>query len=262
MPASPSAPEPPPAASRKHAVLGFLGGWLIRILSRLVRFRHHGEGPMRAREKAGERSLIAFWHRHLLLMPNCYRGEKVTVLISRHRDGEIVARATDWLPRISVSRGSSTRGGAAAVRQLLRRVREGYDLAITPDGPRGPVRVAKPGAVQVAALAGIPVIPVALAASRRKLFRSWDRFVLPLPGATVHFVYGEPWWVERGRDPDEPAWELTRRLCELEARAEELAGHPEAAAEITSAPRPNPCARAEEPRDEGRTDAEREGTHA
>ena len=225
-------------------MLGFLGGWFIRILGRLVRMRHHGDGPKRERERTGERYLIAFWHRHLLLMPHVYGGEKITVLISQHGDGEIAALATKRLPGIFADRGSSTRGGSSAVRLLLRRVREGFDLAITPDGPKGPVRVAKPGAVQVAALAGIPIIPVAMAPTRRKLLASWDRFVVPLPGSTVHFVYGEPWWVERGRDPDEAAWELTRRLCELEARAEELAGHPEAAAAVMADVRPTPCAQA------------------
>jgi lysophospholipid acyltransferase (LPLAT)-like uncharacterized protein len=178
---------------------------------------------MRDWEARNERFILAFWHRHLLLMPYAYRGRRISVLVSQSRDGELIARTVARFG-IDASRGSSSRGGAAGMRTLLRKAGEGYDLAFTPDGPRGPATVVQPGVILAAAATGWPVQPVALAATRCRRLRSWDRFVVPLPLATVHFVYGEPLTVARRADPEEGAAELKRRLDEAEAAAERLAG--------------------------------------
>ncbi|HEX4954463.1 MAG TPA: lysophospholipid acyltransferase family protein [Thermoanaerobaculia bacterium] len=208
------------------ALISWLGAAFIRLLRMLVRVEYHGEGEIRRREREGERFLLAFWHRHLLLMPYAYRGSKISILISQHRDGELIARTMAHFGHHS-SRGSSTRGGAAGMRELLRRFKEGYDLAITPDGPKGPARVAKAGAAQLAALAGVPIIPVAMAASRAKLLASWDRFVIPKPFCRVCFVYGEPLTVDRHEDAERAAERLTEALNQAERRAEQLAGTPQ-----------------------------------
>lgn len=196
--------------------------WLVRLLGATTRIRHHGDGEVRAREAAGERFILAFWHRHLLLMPYAYRGRRIAVLISRHRDGELAARAMQRLGIESV-RGSSTRGGAAGLRGLLKKARRGYDLGFVPDGPKGPAGVAKPGVAAAAVATGYPIVPVALAASRCRRVGSWDRMVVPLPFARVHFVYGTAMTVP-DRDRIEAATaELGRRLDAAEAEAERLA---------------------------------------
>lgn len=196
---------------------------MIRALGATVRMRHHGDAEQRRREAAGERFILAFWHRHLLLMPYAYRGRRISVLVSRHRDGELIARTVARLG-IDSSRGSTTRGGVAGMRELLRKARRGYDLAFTPDGPRGPAARVQPGVIAAAKATGFPIHPVALAASRCRRLATWDRFVLPLPLAAVHFVYGEPLSVPR-RAPVEPAAaELEARLGAAEATAERLAG--------------------------------------
>ena len=206
------------------AAASFLAAGLIRALAASVRMRYHGDAEQRRREAAGERMIIAFWHRHLLLMPYGYRGRGISVLVSRHRDGELIARAAARLG-IDTSRGSTTRGGVAGLRELLRKARAGHDLAFTPDGPRGPAGKVQPGVIQAAAVTGFPIQPVALAASRCRRLRSWDRFVVPLPFSTVHFVFGEPLAVAR-RAPIEPAAaELEARLAAAETTAEQLAGH-------------------------------------
>jgi lysophospholipid acyltransferase (LPLAT)-like uncharacterized protein len=190
-----------------------------------VRLRRHGDAAVRAWEQAGERFILAFWHRHLLLMPYAYRGRRITVLISRSRDGELIARTVARFG-IHAARGSSgppEKGGTLGLRELLRRARQGYDLAFTPDGPRGPLGVVQPGVILAAAATGFPVQPVAIAASRARRLRSWDRFLVPLPLATVHVVYGEPLSVPRGAEPAAAATELGRRLDAAEAAAEELA---------------------------------------
>ena len=110
------------------------------------------------------------------------------------------------------------------MKALLRKAAAGWDIAFTPDGPRGPVREVQPGVILAAAATGLPIQPVAVAASRARLLRSWDRFLVPLPFSTVHFVYGEPLPVERRGDIDEAAAELKRRLEVAEVEAERRAG--------------------------------------
>jgi lysophospholipid acyltransferase (LPLAT)-like uncharacterized protein len=204
------------------AALSLAAAWTIRALRATVRLRHHGDAAVRDWESRGENFILAFWHRHLLLMPYAYRGRRVSVLISRSRDGELIARTVARFG-IDASRGSSSRGGAAGLRELFGKAAAGYDLAFTPDGPRGPAGVVQPGVILAAAATGLPVQPVAIAASRCRRLRSWDRFLVPLPLATVHIVYGEALRVERRAEPGAAAHELARRLDAAEAAAERLA---------------------------------------
>lgn len=201
---------------------GWAGASLIRALRATLRIRHHGDAAVRALERQEQRFLLAFWHRHLLFMRYAYRGTRMTVLVSRSRDGELIAQVLTRLG-YATSRGSTSRGGAGGLRDLLRRARRSSDLAITPDGPRGPLRRVQPGVVLAAAATGLPIVPVALAASRRKLLRSWDRMIVPLPGSRLEIVYGEPLRVPREAKVEEWAPRLEGVLNELEARAERLA---------------------------------------
>lgn len=208
--------------SPNPALVSFVAANFIRGLRATVRLRHHGDEGMRERERRGEPFILAFWHRHLLLMPYSYRGKRISVLVSQSSDGELIARTVARLG-IDSSRGSSSRGGIAGMRTLLRKASDGWDIAFTPDGPRGPLREVQPGVILAAAATGLPIQPVALAATRAKLLRSWDRFVVPVPFSTVHFVYGEPLTVERRGNLEDAAAELKRRLDRAEAVAEDLA---------------------------------------
>lgn len=207
----------------KTSLITFVAANFIRGLRATVRLRHHGDERMREWERKGEHFILAFWHRHLLLMPYAYKGKRISVLVSQSKDGELIARTVAWLG-IDSSRGSSSRGGAAGMRSLLRKAAEGWDIAFTPDGPRGPLREVQPGVILAAAATGLPIQPVALAATSKKELRSWDRFVVPKPFSTVHFVYGEPLAVERRGDLEVAASELKRRLDAAEGEAESLAG--------------------------------------
>jgi hypothetical protein len=204
------------------AAVPLIAAGFIRALRASVRIRHYGDGGQREKERRDERFILAFWHRHLLLMPYAYRGRRISVLVSQSSDGELIARTVAKLG-IDSSRGSSSRGGVAGMRTLLRKAGEGYDLAFTPDGPRGPSGEVQPGIILAAAATGWPIHPVAIAANRAKRLRSWDRFLIPLPFARVCFVYGEPLTVERRADPAEAARELKRRLDRAEEEAERLA---------------------------------------
>jgi lysophospholipid acyltransferase (LPLAT)-like uncharacterized protein len=110
---------------------------------------------------------------------------------SQHRDGDIATRALERWGIRSV-RGSATRGGAAGFLQLVNAFRNGYDLAVVPDGPRGPRYVVKRGIIHLGKATGAPIIPVTYAATRRRQLRNWDRFIIPLPFSRIVYIVGEP----------------------------------------------------------------------
>jgi hypothetical protein len=206
----------------KTTAVSWLAAWFIRLLRATVRLRRHGDERVREWERGEQRFILAFWHRHLLLMPYAYQGRRISVLVSQSGDGELIARTVARLG-IDSSRGSSSRGGIAGMRSLLRKAAEGWDIAFTPDGPKGPASEVQPGVILAAASTGLPIVPVAVAASRAKRLHSWDSFLIPLPLSTVHFVYGEPLNVERRGDLGQAAAELKRRLDGVEVEAEGLA---------------------------------------
>jgi len=154
--------------------------------------------------------LYTVWHGHLLPALVQHRGDGTTLLISGHRDGGHLARtARGWGFR--TVRGSSTRGGAAGLRGLIRALARGDHGAVTPDGPRGPARVVKPGVIAAAQHTGAAIIPIGTGASRAWRARSWDAFLLPRPFARVRVVYGPPIHVSPGARP------AARAVRELEA---------------------------------------------
>jgi lysophospholipid acyltransferase (LPLAT)-like uncharacterized protein len=140
--------------------------------------------------------IFVFWHGQLLPLLYYHRKEGVVVLVSEHADGEYVTRVMHRMGFGTV-RGSSTRGATKGLRGLIRAARQGLDLALTPDGPSGPARSFKPGALLAAAITGLPIIPVAASASAAWTLRSWDGFLVPKPFARVRLRYGPPHWVER-----------------------------------------------------------------
>jgi lysophospholipid acyltransferase (LPLAT)-like uncharacterized protein len=202
-------------------ILPFVAWLFIRTLYATLRVRHVGVENI---EKTPQ-YVIAFWHCHLLLMLHCRWHRPMTTLISRSKDGEIIARVFQYYDVVA-RRGSSSRGGGAAVREIIRDARSGMNVGFTPDGPRGPARVAKDGVVYVAKLAGLPIVPVAFAARNRKLLRSWDRMIVPLPFSKALFLYGEPIRVPRDGDVEEWRLRVERTLNDLADEAERLVRQP------------------------------------
>lgn len=146
--------------------------------------------------------ILAFWHSRFAMMPYVYPGGKITVLSSLHRDSEYLARILLRFG-LDLSKGSSTRGGTQGMRDILRKVRAGYDVGFTPDGPKGPRRRVKMGVVTTARLTGLPVVPVAFSAFPAGRLRSWDRTLLPRPFTRGLFLYGDPIVVPRGATGEE-----------------------------------------------------------
>jgi lysophospholipid acyltransferase (LPLAT)-like uncharacterized protein len=172
--------------------------------------------------RRGEPAIGAFWHGRLLMMPAGYRGHKLTILISLHQDGELISRTANYFGFRSI-RGSTTRGGLSAMREMLKASREGCDIAITPDGPRGPRYHVQSGIIELAKRTGMAIVPLTFSASRKKVFRSWDRFLLPYPFSRGVFIWGEPVFVPRqmnGREFELKRLLLERRLREITDRAD------------------------------------------
>jgi lysophospholipid acyltransferase (LPLAT)-like uncharacterized protein len=145
---------------------GLLGSTAIRVTRRLMRLRYDNREVMDRIRARGERVILAFWHGQLFMMPYVYPSDRIAILISQHRDGEYISRAMEWLGFTSV-RGSTTSGGGMALRGLVRHFHQDFDLAITPDGPRGPRHRAQSGVVQVARLTGGPIVPVGFDSSKK-----------------------------------------------------------------------------------------------
>jgi lysophospholipid acyltransferase (LPLAT)-like uncharacterized protein len=190
--------------------------WLISLYIRLV-YRtgswqvEGGEVPRRLHE-AGRSFILAFWHGRLLMMPMAWDPRQpIHMLISAHRDGRLIADAVSHFGIASVA-GSTRRGGSSAVRAMVKLLRGGACVGITPDGPRGPNEVASLGIVATARLAQAPIVPLAYAARRRWLLPSWDRFQLALPLSAGVFLWGEPITVPP--DADDAGLENCRRLVE------------------------------------------------
>ncbi len=173
------------------------GGLVVRLLGATWRYAVSEAPGYRASKASGVRHVYAFWHAVILPMAYLRRDEGIAVLVSRHRDGELITRIIEGLGYVA-ARGSSTRGGEAGVRGMLQWAAREHDLAITPDGPRGPKEQAKEGIVYLAARTARPIIPIGVGASRAWVLRSWDGFRIPQPFARVHVVYGEPLVVREG----------------------------------------------------------------
>lgn len=204
--------------------------WLIAIALRLlyatVRIELVNSDTLFARFRGGDPTIVAFWHNRVLMMPKAYTGRGMCIMNSLSRDGEIATRVLARFGIASV-RGSASRGGAAGFMQLVNAFRRGLDLAVVPDGPRGPRYVAKPGVIHLARLTGAPLFPVSYAASRCRRLGSWDRLIIPLPFSRVIIVVGEPLTVERGADEveiEQARVELQSRLDAATADAESRVG--------------------------------------
>lgn len=168
-------------------------------------------------------TINAFWHNRLFLMTWFWRGFDSAVLVSESFDGEYIARTAQRFG-FPVIRGSSTRGGSKALRQMARVMRSGTRMSITIDGPKGPRCQVKPGVVMLAASTGVPIVPMLPQAKHYWEMNSWDRLQIPKPFTTAKVFVGEPVFVSRedikgGIEPK--VEELQKRFEGLQTCADE-----------------------------------------
>jgi lysophospholipid acyltransferase (LPLAT)-like uncharacterized protein len=172
------------------AAVGLAGFMAIQVLGRTLRVQWlDQQGSARVEEK-GRGKIFSFWHGQLLTLAYTHRKQGICVLVSRHRDGECITRVLRLLGFVS-ARGSSSDGGHEGAFEMCRHFRHGWDLAVTPDGPRGPRHRVQPGAVYLAQRTGARLVPVACVAEKRVVLNTWDRFEIPLPFSKVVIVEGE-----------------------------------------------------------------------
>ncbi|MGH7604457.1 MAG: lysophospholipid acyltransferase family protein [Gemmatimonadaceae bacterium] len=168
-----------------------LGRVFLQILARTWRVRVVNGDRVAELRNSGGPFVYALWHGHLLPLLWHHRDQGVVILISEHRDGELVARAAESLG-YGLIRGSTTHGANRALVSLIRELQSGHQIAITPDGPRGPAERFAPGALVAAQRADCYILPVAISARPTWRLRSWDAFMIPKPFARLTIAYGEP----------------------------------------------------------------------
>ncbi|MEQ9506267.1 MAG: lysophospholipid acyltransferase family protein [Hyphomonas sp.] len=225
------------------SLLGYVIWAWMALVSRTTRWKTEGADDARAfmaDRKSG--LLVACWHETILLMPSGWsrsvrhwpeRRSRAAMMISLSPDGAAVSEAIRHLD-LDVIRGSSSnkkktnkdKGGIRAVAEASRRLREGGYVCMTPDGPRGPRRIASPGAVTLAQRTGAAIVPYAISTRPAPRLDTWDRFIVPLPFARGAIVFGPPIACPRGASLDQLCEALQSGMDAATRRAEELAGHP------------------------------------
>lgn len=183
-------------------VLTALASGYIRLVGKTSHWEVRGSEPVWELLRAGKAVIFAFWHNRFVMMPYIYcsyfRKERIAVIVSQSRDGELVGR---FIQRFGLHpvRGSSSRGGLTALLNLARNLKGGWDVAVTPDGPRGPRYQVQDGIVALASITGAPIVPVSYSSNLQLLFRkSWDHMRLPLLFARISVVFSPPILIEKG----------------------------------------------------------------
>jgi lysophospholipid acyltransferase (LPLAT)-like uncharacterized protein len=213
-----------PTRRLEARLIAAVGYRLVSVLGSTLRWRTEGLEHLDRVVAGGRQPVMAFWHGRILPATYYFRRRGIVVITSENFDGEWIAGIIERFG-YGTARGSTSRGARKALLQLTRDMARGRPAGFTLDGPRGPARVAQPGAVWLAKATGNPVLPFHLEADRHWTLGSWDRTQIPKPFANVSIAMGEPFDV--ATDADEAAMESARdmlehRLHALEERALEL----------------------------------------
>jgi lysophospholipid acyltransferase (LPLAT)-like uncharacterized protein len=205
-----------------------LAAGLVRVVGATLRLRAEGVEALAPSWTAARPLIYCVWHGRILMVPwlnarlrRSHGARAVSVLASRSRDGSLMG---DYVRRfgLDVIRGSSSRGGAEALRALKSAVDAGCDVALAPDGPRGPRGQLGSGVVALAALTGAPVVPLGFAARPAWHLASWDAFQIPVPFARAALVFGAMTSIDRDSDREQARKEIQRSLDEATAAADRL----------------------------------------
>ncbi|MFN7971379.1 MAG: lysophospholipid acyltransferase family protein [Acidobacteriota bacterium] len=186
---------------------------VLRWVTRSLKLEVEGRDRYLAMRQAGKGCILAFWHESFFMLPQIHTGENVHVMVSKSADGEMIHRVLVRFGNATV-RGSSSSGGKEALQGLIEKSKDGFCLAITPDGPRGPRRQLQPGLIALAQRTGLPIVLMACGARRRWVTRSWDRFWIPKPWSEARVIYSDPIPVPAGLTDE--AFETMRLSVERE----------------------------------------------
>ncbi|MCK4402134.1 lysophospholipid acyltransferase family protein [bacterium] len=190
----------------KSGIIPWLACILIRCIGRSMVFETKGEENYLKFKRAGKNIILAAWHSRLFLTVYYYRyklgGKNICVLVSSSRDGEFIARIVRKFGYSAV-RGSSRHYRKNAHEEALKKLSEGFDMGITPDGPRGPAEKVQQGVIHIAAESGCPIVPMTFNSSRNTRLNSWDRFVFPHPFSRAVVTFGSPVYVPANASKEE-----------------------------------------------------------
>ena len=204
-----------------YSIVAYLIAGYLYFVGFFTKFLYQKDKQAQSLDES-QKVIYAFWHNQqsFLLFPYRKKG-KISVLVSMSSDGEYIARS---LPKFNMkaTRGSSTRGGFAALRGLIEDAKKGYNPALTPDGPRGPIYKATPGIIYLARKTHLPIIPAAVDCSHKFHVNSWDKFQIPLPFGRCAIVYGAPLYFNPEQETKELCNILTERLNDATAQAAKL----------------------------------------
>jgi lysophospholipid acyltransferase (LPLAT)-like uncharacterized protein len=215
------------ATGLKWRLIGFAGKMLIDFLFLFSPIEKKGHRAV-ARLIGTRRFIFAIWHSRLLLLSYIYKRLDATIMVSNSADGEIIAQVLQRHGHKTI-RGSTRKGGMRALMQQIMDMRtNGRPGVVIPDGPQGPRHKVQPGVILLAQKTGCPIIPMAYSSKRRKIFNSWDRFMLPYPWTRGVITYGRPIEVPAKADAEtiqDCVFQLERELNRITAQADEYFGH-------------------------------------
>jgi lysophospholipid acyltransferase (LPLAT)-like uncharacterized protein len=190
----------------RNLIVGWIGALAIRVIAPTVRWEAKDESGLVRNREAKDPVIFAFWHNRMFLMPYIYKkyfpGRHVACLVSASQDGEMIARVIGHFGLEAV-RGSSSRRGKEAYRELAEKLKQGLDVAITPDGPRGPCYQSHDGVVSLAAFSQHHLIPVACRLSSKIQLKSWDRFMIPMPFSRCEVYFGKAILFPNGKEEED-----------------------------------------------------------
>ncbi len=208
-----------PRLGLQFALAGGVAGGIVDALLATARWRIEGAEHYLRVVDAGNGGIFAFWHAHVLVLGHLHRGGGHSIMISRSKDGDYGAALARHWGQVPV-RGSSSRGGSAALGTLIDHLEARHSAVFLPDGPRGPRNEVKPGVIVAAQRTGVPIVPIAAGTSRAWLVGSWDRMLIPKPFARVRVCSGAPFFVTPVEDVEERRRALEVELNRLTALAD------------------------------------------
>jgi lysophospholipid acyltransferase (LPLAT)-like uncharacterized protein len=209
-----------------RTILPPLAGAYLGLIRRTMRLTFRNRRALDDARRESGQYILAFWHSRFLMIPYGHLDGEMTAIVTRHADGEVLVRTMSRFGYHFV-RGSSSSGGSGALREFVRRLRAGSDGLLAVDGPRGPRRRAKLGAIAAARMSGLPIVPVAFSAAPARRVRSWDCSLVPRLFARGLFVFGDPMLVPRHSDraaQERLRVDLERRLDALTDGADRETG--------------------------------------
>lgn len=212
----------------KQDTLRFLGNLILKhsldALCKTLRVSYKNKKVIEDLKKNKQNFVLAFWHGTMLLPWFLHRNDGFAALTSKSKDGDLLAKQLKhW--KYKVVRGSSSKGGDVALGVMVDLAKNGYSVAITPDGPRGPEHSFKAGAVIISKRSGVPVVLMGVGIKSKKKLKSWDKFQIPNPFSNVKIIYSDPVYVDSKLGFDETSKiieECEQKLNELQKEAEKF----------------------------------------